>query len=401
MSDHEPYGVDHGLHDDGSVLPGQAPGPGPGHGHRGARRRRRRSGCVPVLAVLVAIVVGAVFVVRSVDVSNPFASEAEDFPGPGSGSVLFTVAGGDSISVMARNLEDLGVVASADAYVEAADADDTSRGIREGVYRLKKRMKAADVVDVLVGGETRGTSFTFTAGKTVAEVLALLVEDTGVGRKQYDAALADPASIGLPPDAEGSAEGYLSPGSYTFFNDDDATTILSAMVSRTTEALAEVDLAAASERLGYSEHDLLTIASLVEAEGSLLDEQGKAKIARVIYNRLADPTAETIGRLQLDATVNYARGEKIAVPSQAQIDEVADSPYNTYTMPGLPPGPIATPSRAALQAATAPAKGPWLYYATVDLETGETKFATTYDAFLELKAELRAYCAANAARCGL
>ncbi len=401
MSDHEPYGVDHGLHDDESLLPGQGEGTGhgPGHAHRGARRRRRRSGCVPVLAVLVAVVVGAVFVVRSVDLSNPFASDAEDFPGPGSGSVLFTVAGGDSISVMARNLEDLGVVASADAYVEAADADDTSRGIREGVYRLKKKMKAADVVDVLVDGKTRGTSFTFTAGKTVEEVVALLVEDTGVGRKQYDAALADPDSIGLPADAEGSAEGYLSPGSYTFFADDDATTILSAMVERTNETLQDVDVAAAAERLGYSEFELVTIASLVEAEGSLLDERGKSMIARVIYNRLENPTGETVGRLQLDATIDFIYGEKVARRTIPEIDAVADNPYNTYRQTGLPPGPIATPSRDALQAAAKPARGDWFYYVTVNLRTGETKFADTFQQFQVFEAEFDDYCATQSDRC--
>jgi UPF0755 protein len=260
-------------------------------------------------------------------------------------------------------------------------------------------MRAAEVVDVLVAGRSRGTSFTFTPGKTVEEVLALLVDDTGVSRKQYDAALADPKALGLPADAEGSAEGYLSPGSFTFFPDDDATTILSTMVARTLETLEDVDLAAASERLGYDQHDLLTIASLVEAEGSLLDETGKAKIARVVYNRLENPTAETIGRLQMDATVNYALGEKIAVPTQAQIDEVAASPYNTYTMAGLPPGPIATPSREALEAATEPVDGPWFYYVTVDLGSGKTKFAVTYDDFLALKDELRAYCATQSDRC--
>lgn len=369
-----------------------------GGGHR--RAKRRRSGCLPMLVVLVVVVIAGVVLVPKIDLKNPFASDAEDFAGPGSGAAVLTVAGGDTISTMARNLEELGVVASQEAYVAAAEDNDASRTIGEGVYRLKKEMKAADVVTLLVSGTTKGTSFTFTSGKTVDEILTLLAKDTDIGRKQFDAAVAKPDAIGLPSAAEGSAEGYLSPGSYTFFPEDDATTILSAMVARTVETLGEVDLAAATERLGFDEHDLLTIASLVEAEGSLLGEEGKAKIARVIYNRLANPTNETIGRLQLDATVNYALGEKVAVPTQAQIDSVADSPYNTYTVAGLPPGPIATPSVASLTAATKPVKGPWLYYATVDLESGETKFAVTYDEFLALKAELRAYCDDNPARCG-
>lgn len=365
----------------------------------GRRRRRKRSGCLPMILVLAVLVGGGYFLVSTIDISNPFASDAEDFEGPGTGTAMFTVSGGDSIRRMGQNLEDLGVVASADAYVEAAEDTEGASGIREGVYRVQKEMKASDVVTLLVGGTTRGSSFTFTSGKTVDEIVTLLAEDTDIGRAQYETVLDAPESIGLPASAEGNAEGYLSPGSYTFFPDDDATTILSAMVARTVQTLAENDLAAASERLGYSEHDLVTVASLIETEGSLLDEQGKAKIARVIYNRLADPTAETVGRLQLDATVNYARGEKVAVPTQAQIDEVADSPYNTYTNAGLPPGPIATPSNAALQAAVAPADGPWFYYVTVNLDSGQTKFAVDYDEFLDLKGELREYCDTQSDRC--
>ena len=171
------------------------------------------------------------------------------------------------------------------------------------------------------------------------------------------------------------------------------------MVSRTKQTLGTLGVASAAKRLDYSAHDLVTIASLIEAEGSLLDEKGKAKIARVIYNRLENPTADTIGRLQLDATVNFARKKRVAVLTQTQIDEVADSPYNTYTKEGLPPGPIATPSRAALEAATKPAQGDWLYYVTVNLGTGETKFAETYAEFLELKQELRDYCANESDRC--
>lgn len=394
MSDHEPYGVDHGTHgepEDDSLLAPVAGGRAAPGGRR--RGRKRRSGCLPILLVLALVVAGGYFLVRTIDVKNPFAGDdAEDYPGPGSGEVVFTVSAGDSISAMGRNLEELGVVASSQAYVDAAGADPSATGIGEGVYELKKEMKAADVVDLLVSGRTEGTSFTFTSGKTTDEVLDLLAKDTGVSRADYDAALKDRAAIGLPDDAEADAQGYLSPGSYTFFPDDDATSILSAMVGRTVETLDELKVAAAADELGYSVHDLVTVASLVETEGSLLDEEGKARIARVIYNRLSSETNETLGFLQLDATVNFALGEKVARPTQAQIDSVADSPYNTYTNKGLPPGPIATPSKAAIQAAIAPADGDWLYYVTVDLASGETKFTGSYDEFLGFKAELDDYC---------
>lgn len=395
MSDHE-----HEREHDAGVLFGDDHAAAPRHGTR--RRGRRRSGCLPILLVLALVVAGGYVLVRSVDVGNPFAAdEAEDFPGPGSGEVVaFEVAAGDTISTMGRNLEDLGVVASTQAYVEAAEADDSSRGIREGVYQLEQEMKAADVVTLLAGATTKGTSFTFTSGKTVEEVVDLLADQTDVGRRTFEAALDKPGSIGLPGSADGNAEGYLSPGSYTFFPEDDATSILSAMVARTVETLEEVDLAGAAERLGYSEHELLTVASLVEAEGSLLDERGKSRIARVIYNRLEIEPNPSAGFLQLDATVNYALGEKFAVLTFDQIDSVADNPYSTYGNKGLPPGPIATPSRASLEAATKPADGPWFYYVTVNLETGETKFAETPEEFSVIEQELRAYCDADPERCG-
>lgn len=392
MSDHEPYGVDHGRHDDDvPIVP-------TGGGSR--RRAKRRSGCLPILVVLALVAAGGWFLVRSIDISNPFAdSAAEDFPGPGSGAVAFTVSPGDTLSTQGDNLEDLGVVASSEAYVEAATADETSRGIREGVYRLRKEMKASDVVTTLVGGRTKGTSFTFTAGKTVDEVVDLLADDTGIGRKKYEAALADPASIGLPEEAGGEAEGYLAPGGYTFFPDDDATTILSTMVQRSADNFAEVDLGGAAERLGYTEFELLTVASLVEAEGSLLDERGKSKIARVIYNRLENPQGETVGLLQIDATIDFIYGDKVARRTTEEIDAVADDPYNTYRQTGLPPGPIATPSQAALEAAANPADGDWFYYVTVNLRTGQTKFADTFDQFQVFEAELDEYCATQSDRC--
>ena len=397
MSEHEPHGVDHGAADDspetGDALPIVS-------GRSGSRRAtRRRSGCLPVLLVLVVLAAGGYFLVRSIDVSNPFEGGPEDFAGPGTGAVAFTVAAGDTAATMGQNLEDLGVVASREAYIEAATADPESRSIREGVYRLQKEMKASEAIDLLVTGATRGTSFTFTAGKWTEEVVDLLVKDTGISRRRFDAALDDPGSLGLPDDAEGNTEGYLAPGSYTFFPDDDAATILATMVERTLQGMEEAGFAGAAEDLGYTEHELLTVASLVQAEGSLLDQQGKGKIARVIYNRLENPTAETVGLLQLDATVDYARGERVARLTDEQVAEAADSPYSTYANPGLPPTPIATPSESALRAAVKPAGGEFLYYATVNLESGETKFVETYDEFLGLRAELDDYCATQSDRC--
>jgi UPF0755 protein len=355
-----------------------------------------------VLLVLLLVGAGGFWLVRSIDLDNPLSGAAapEDFPGPGAGSVTFTVRSGDSLGVMGRGLEELGVVASAQAYVDAAGADPGAGGIREGVYRLREEMAAADVVELLRSGDTRGGSFTFTAGKTVDEVVDLLARDTDVRRRELEAALARPDAIGLPADAAGDVEGYLAPGTYTFFPDDDARSILSAMVARSVEGFAEVDLAGAGERLGYTQQELLTVASLIEAEGSVLGLRDKARIARVIYNRLeveeGNPSA---GFLGLDATIDFIYGDKVARRTFAEIDAVADNPYNTYRQAGLPPGPIATPGTEALEAAIEPADGPWFYYATVNLRTAETKFAVTPEEAQQLVDELDAYCDTQSDRC--
>ena len=131
----------------------------------------------------------------------------------------------------------------------------------------------------------------------------------------------------------------------------------------------------------------MTVASLVESEAGR--QEDRAKVARVIYNRLTGD--ETNGLLQIDATVNFAADQSLgAVPTEEDLQ--IESPYNTYLNPGLPPGPIEAPGDAAIEAAANPVDGPWYYYVTVNLRTGETKFAETYDEFLTYKNELREYC---------
>ncbi len=387
MSEHDPHHPD----DTGPVSVVRTEG-----SHSAARSRRRLPGCVPILVVLALIAVGGYFAVTvGLDKVKDQFGGAEDYPGPGSGSVTFEVTEGEGDGSVGDRLVQAGVVQSSEAYVEAAGNVTTL--VQPGVYKLKKKMAAADAVALMVSGDTKASQYTFQPGKWVDEVVALLVKETGIPRKDFTAALADPQALGVPADAP-NADGYLAAGSYSFFPDDSAKKILSTMVERAVSDADAAGLPAAADELGYSVHELMTVASLVESEGSLLDEKGKSKIARVIYNRLelGGPSA---GFLNIDATVNYARGERVARLLTAEIDEVADNPYNTYRTKGLPPGPIATPGPDALEAAIAPADGPWFYYVTVNLASGETKFATTDAEFQALKDQLDAYCLNESDRC--
>jgi UPF0755 protein len=119
--------------------------------------------------------------------------------------------------------------------------------------------------------------------------------------------------------------------------------------------------------LGVRPHDLVTIASLVQAEAPA---GAFEKVARVIYNREEERMA-----LQFDSTVHYALGDTGGDPFTTDEERRVDSPYNTYLYPGLPPGAIGAPGEDALEAALSPARGEWLYFVTVNLETGETRFA--------------------------
>ena len=371
--------------------------PTPAGGRRAEKSRRRGPGCL-IAVVVLAVLAGVAYwgVTTGIDKIKDQFSSAEDYPGPGSGDVNFEVKQGDTVAVMGRGLKDAGVVASVDAFIEAASANPESGGIQAGFYPLKKEMKASDVVAILVDPEQIVTSdVVVPEGLRVKDIVALLVEKTGFPQAEFDKALQDPKALGLPEYAEGNPEGYLFPATYAFGPEEKPADMLRDMVARWEQAATDNDLVAGAEALGYSPQEIMTIASLIEAEGS---GKNRVKIARVIYNRLEIDPNPAAGFLQIDATVNYALDrELVAVPSSEDLE--VDSPYNTYANKGLPPGPIEAPGDASIQAALHPAEGPWFFYVTVNLDTGETKFTDDYDEFLQFKQELRDYCETQSDRC--
>jgi UPF0755 protein len=357
---------------------------------RGGRRRRNNlKGCLAVL-VAAAIVVGGFYFVlaRGVDLLKSQFSSAEDFGGPGRGKVTFQVHQGDSLAAMGRNLKKQGVVASVQAFTEAAAAEPASTGIQVGFYQLQKQMPAADALEVLVDPDNiLKNTVTVPEGLRVADILEVLAEKTEFSRAQYEKVLADPEGLGLPGYANGNAEGYLFPSTYDLGPKETPKSILAGMVARWRQAAEDADLEARAEELGYTPGELMIVASLVEAEAARDEDRGK--VARVIYNRLEGD--ETNGLLQIDASVNYGLQQELGVAlSTEQLQQ--DTPYNTYTRPGLPPTPIEAPGDAAIAAAAHPTEGDWYYYVTTDLRTGETKFASTYDEFLGYKREFQKYC---------
>ncbi|WGX99340.1 endolytic transglycosylase MltG [Nocardioides sp. L-11A] len=367
--------------------------PGTPAGGRRRAAKQRRGGCLPILLVVVLFCGLVAWFARGAisDVKDMFAGP-EDFAGPGSGEVTFVIDPGQTVGSMGAELEELGVVASSDAFVDAAAKDQRSTKIQAGTYLLKSEMKAADVVAILVDPANVSTeTVTVPEGLRVVDIVDLLAKKTDFTKKALNAALRSP-ELGLPDYADGNPEGYLFPATYTISPNDTEAGFLKAMVDRWKRAAEDAGLDAAAQRLGYTPHELMTVASLVQVEGKTAEDM--AKIARVILNRIENPgTAGQVGRLQIDASVDYALGRKLTVGLTQAERENTDSPYNTFRVTGLPPGPISAPGDDAITAAMNPPEGDWYYYVTVNLRTGETKFATSYDEFLTYTGELRDYCA--------
>jgi UPF0755 protein len=360
----------------------------------GRRKGRGLKGCLAVVVALAVLVVGFYLgLTKGVSwVSDQFQGP-DDYPGPGTGSVQFTVNEGDTVAQMGRNLKEQGVTKSVQAFIDAAAGEPDSSGIQVGDYELQKQMKAADALEVLIDPANLigFPTVTLPEGLRLTEIVSTLAKNTDFPERAYNRALQQPDKLGLPDYAEGNAEGYLFPATYEIKPGMKPVAILKMMVNRWRDAAETADLEGRAAELGHTPAELMIIASLIEAEGRGED---MPKIARVIYNRLDGPGDKggTNGTLGIDAAIAYGLGLS---PGSTELtpDQLAeDTPYNTRLNAGLPPTPIEAPGDDAIAAAANPADGDWYYYVTVDLSTGETKFYEDYDGFLEGRDEYKAYC---------
>lgn len=345
------------------------------------RKQRRRRSIVALVISLVILGGGAYAVVTFVlpELSGLAAStqqdDGEDYPGPGHGSVEVSIPEGATGAQMAQVLLDAGVVQSTKAFTRAFSADPGAAGIQPGTYRLLLEMKAAAVVTALQNSDNRvQTKVTIPEGLRAEQILEKLSSVTTVPVADFQAAMADTAATGLPAEAGGSYEGWLYAATYSFEPGTTPTQMISAMVGQTVLALDERGVAAADRQR------VLTMASLVEREARTPED--RAKVARAIQNRL-----DINMKLDIDAAVAYGAG--VPGTELTNAHKESDDPYNLYRRTGLPPTPIASPSLVAIDAVLAPAEGPWLFWVTVNLDTGETRFAETFTEHQENVALLR------------
>lgn len=339
-----------------------------------------------VVAIAVITAIGMFAYVKGVDLIQGALSGPEDYSGNGKKPVITVeVEKGDIGADIGEKLADAGVVKTAAAFTDAANKDGRAGSIQPGRYRLLSKMSAESALDVLVDPDSLITDPTVTIpeGLRAKEILTRIVEQTDFTKKQVAKAYADTSRLGLPEYADGDPEGYLFPSTYDVGPQMTAADLLKAMVDRFEQEAESLELESAAEDLGFSPHDVVTIASLVQAEAGPAD---MTKVSSVVYNRLDRPMA-----LQFDSTLHYAvdsRGEVVAGEELRKID----SPYNTYTRKGLPPTPIDSPGVEALTAALEPADTDFLYFVTVNLKTGKTLFTDNYDQHLRNVERYREYC---------
>jgi UPF0755 protein len=317
-------------------------------------------------------------VVSSLTASN-------DYAGGGSGTVSVVVHQGDAGRTIGATLEKAGVVKTAKAFTNAAGNNPKAASIQPGTYTLRANMSAASALALLLDPANRKVPrVTIREGRWTPEIIRTLSESTGRPLAEYQLALKDPAALGLPAAAKGNAEGYLFPATYEFGTTSSAAEQLHTMVAKALEGLGKIGVTPDQMQR------VLTIASIVEAEAKT--EADRPKVARVIENRLAKPM-----RLQLDSTVSFASGRRAVTTTDAE--RASRSPYNTYLVDGLPPGPIDSPGLLAMQAAINPTPGPWLYFVAVNPDTGETRFSVDvagHDANVKL---FQKWCSDHPGKC--
>jgi UPF0755 protein len=349
-------------------------------------------GCLAVLLAASILVFGGLFVWDRASTFLSGFGQIPDYEGPGKAAVTVTVPDGASLGEIGTILVDTKVIKSTQAWDQAARSEERATSVQPGRYKMLTEMKAIDALRLLINpGESRvRVQFRMRDGQRLSTQINELVKGTKISKKSFQAALKKPETLGLPAWAENRPEGFLYPDTYELTAEATATSTLRQLTSRFNGVAGEIGLVAGAKRLKLTPYEVVTVASIIEREAGRAED--RAKIARVLYNRLAEGK-----KLELDSTVAYARNLNTVTTTPKDRD--SDSPYNTYKFEGLPPGPIAAPGRATLEAALEPADGKWLYFVAVNLDTGETKFAETFKQHSANVREFQAWCQANKGRC--
>jgi UPF0755 protein len=334
-------------------------------------------GALGLLALVAALGAGAaLFLVRS-----PYQGWT------GAEIVVELPAGASARSILAR-LERAGVVRSRHLAGAAYRVFFERQTLKAGEYRFSRPVSTEEVLRDLVEGNVVTHRLTIPEGWTAEEIFGLLEREGLAPAEPLRELFRKPTLFPEVPADAPSLEGFLGPETHLLTRSQRPREIVAALVRAWARSLPE-GFAERAGALGRTPLEAVTVASLVEKETGVAEE--RTLVSAVYHNRLR------VGMpLQCDPTVVYAlkrRGLWTGVLTRASLS--LDDPYNTYARSGLPPGPIASPGAAALEAAVAPASVPYLYFVAVGDGSGGHRFAVTYEEHLS---NVALYRRARAAR---
>ncbi len=327
------------------------------------------------LAIVILLLVLAVLAAGTAVVLDLLAYAAAPAKETAEAEVV-AVSPGEPFSAIAGRLFDRELIVMPQKFKRYARLRGFDKQVKAGEYELSAAMAPRQILSTLVAGKVRLRRLTIPEGYDLVQIAAAAA-DAGLASedeflsKAYDEALVQKMGI----EAE-SFEGYLFPETYFFPRNQTSEQMIAAMVERFRSVFSP-QWRRRAEQIGLSVHDIVTLASIIEKETGAAEE--RPLIASVFHNRLAKGM-----RLESDPTVIYGIESFDGNLTRKHLRTL--TAYNTYRIRGLPPGPIASPGRASLEAALFPAKSPYLYF--VSKKDGTHHFSAT---FREHRSAVRKY----------
>ncbi|MCF8045838.1 MAG: endolytic transglycosylase MltG [Desulfarculaceae bacterium] len=310
------------------------------------------------IALILLSVSGLIFILYL----NSFSKEPAN---PDAREITFVIERGDTLSTVSRKLENRGVISSSELFSIFALMKNQAKNLKAGEYALSGAGTPERVLDIITKGKVKLYRLTVPEGLNLFEVAAL-AEKAGFGNREAFVMAAESTeftrSLGISAD---TLEGYLFPETYYFPKSATEKDLIREMVGRFQEVYTE-DWKTRTRQMRFTVHEIVTLASIIEKETGEATE--RPVISSVFHNRL-----EKGMRLESDPTVIY--GIEDFDGNITRKDLTTRTPYNTYMIRGLPPGPIANPGKMSLKAALYPADTEYIFF--VSKKDSTHKFSET------------------------
>lgn len=346
----------------------------------------------PISIRVIAVILVAIIIATGYNTVNKnlfsSMSKRDDTP------VLLIIDSGQSMSSVARELKELGLIRSTWGIKLLADFTNKSNKVKSGEYILDKTMTVTEILDAITQPKPvmHTVRITFPEGYTVEDMADILerrgvidsadaflsLVKTGEAFKDY---YFVPPLLGRG-NVRYMLEGFLFADTYEFYTQSTPTAVIERLLNRFSQ-IYTVEYAAQAEKLGMSMNEVITLASIIEKESLSKDF---AKVSAVFHNRLKADMS-----LSSDATLQYVLKTKRLLLTQEEL--ATPSPFNTHMNKGLPPGPICSPSKKAIEAALFPDQeiinGKYYYFTLTDPYTGDVAFSKTYEEHQRIVSQYR------------